>query len=81
MLLNAKRLIRKHGTHSYLMKSGQWTEDFRIAQDFEDGWAAGEACEEHGITDVELVLIKEENPSEDCVTVLSVLRPNPLKGI
>jgi hypothetical protein len=60
-----KSVVRQRDTVSYLKDHGRWTEDFRLAQHFVDGWSALAACRKHNLFPVDFVQIKGAAPSND----------------
>ena len=65
-----KRVIRNGVTRAFLKRDGEWTADLSCAQNFADLKSVVGACEQHGLADVELVLIMGSEPSSDYDIVL-----------
>lgn len=60
-----KRVVRNKITRAFLDANGGWADDFESARRFEDVKSVMEACAEHGLTDVELVLVMGSQPSAE----------------
>ena len=67
------RIIRKKGTRLYLSSEGGWATDWRQAQGFESMESVLSVMEKQKLTDVELVMVMGENPSEDYDVVLPLI--------
>ena len=68
------RVIRKAGKQSYFAQ-GEWTSEFERAQKFGDVLSVVQACNEHQLEGVEIVLMIEESPS-----TYDVVMPWPRSG-
>jgi hypothetical protein len=58
-----KRLVRNKLTRAFLKTDGGWAADFHSAENFADVKSVMEACQSHGLANVELVLVMGSEPS------------------
>lgn len=60
-----KRLLRNKVSRAFLDADGGWVADFRAARSFQDVKSVVEACQEHELSNVELLLVMGTQPSAE----------------